>query len=273
MITSAAWTREMRLPAIERNPIGEQVVTVARTEDASVSHDRLLTASGHAGPHAERLPLGLADVLAPDDVAQCQETGQPSATYSLPPGVESARLAREFTRFTLQGWGITEESCAAELVVSELVTNSLRHGLLSARWMPGEHPIGLTILRRVPYLMCMVTDPGSEPPVRIEACAGAESGRGLQVVESCSLRWGWQPVSGEGKVVWALLGLTLLQRPRPLGTGPVALSGLPPYFAHFVYFASPVFVRRRRPCQRSASPLCDPLRRAGRRTPRPWRRG
>jgi hypothetical protein len=228
MITFAAWTREMRLPAIEQNPIGPQVVAVARTEDASVSHDRLLTANGFAAPRIERLPLGIADVLGPDDVAQCQETDQPAATYSLPPGAESARMAREFTRFTLQGWGIAEAACVAELVVSELVTNSLRHGLLSARWMPGEHPIGLTILRRVPYLMCMVTDPGNEHPVRVEACAGAESGRGLQVVESCSLQWGWQPVSGEGKVVWALLGLTQLQPPRPLGPGPAALSGLPP---------------------------------------------
>jgi len=93
----------------------------------------------------------------------------------------------------------------AELVVSELVTNSLRHGVPPARWMPGEHPIGLTLLRLHPYLMCMVTDPGRHCPVRIDSCASAESGRGLQVVESCSVRWGWEPVADQGKVVWALL--------------------------------------------------------------------
>jgi hypothetical protein len=51
----------------------------------------------------------------------------------------------------------------------------------------------------------MVTDPGARIPVRNEAAADAESGRGLQVVESCSVRWGWQPLASGGKVVWALL--------------------------------------------------------------------
>jgi anti-sigma regulatory factor (Ser/Thr protein kinase) len=228
MITFAAWTREMRLSAVGPAPIGAQVVAVARTEDASVSHDRLLTVSGYARPCAERLPLGLADVLEPADVARCREADQPVATYSLPPDVESARRARELIRLTLQEWGMTEQGYMAELVVSELVTNSLRHGLLSTQWMPGEHPIGLTILRRVPYLMCLVTDPGSEPPVRMDPCAGAEGGRGLQVVESCSVRWGWQPIEGAGKVVWALLGLAELRRPGQVRPGHVRLSRMAP---------------------------------------------
>jgi anti-sigma regulatory factor (Ser/Thr protein kinase) len=209
-------------------PVGAQVVAVARTEDASVSHDRLLTVSGYARPRTERLPLGLADVLGPADVARCREADQPVATYSLPPDVGSARRARELIRLTLQDWGMTEQGYVAELVVSELVTNSLRHGLLSTQWMPGEHPIGLTILRRVPYLMCLVTDPGSEPPVRMDPCAGAEGGRGLQVVESCSVRWGWQPIEGAGKVVWALLGLAELRRPGQVRPGHVRLSRMAP---------------------------------------------
>jgi two-component sensor histidine kinase len=100
----------------------------------------------------------------------------------------------------------------AELVVCELVTNALRHGLLSARWMPEEHPISLTLLRRDPYLMCAVTDPEPGGPVLMQPCAGAESGRGLQVVESCSAAWGWQPIDSAGKVVWALLPATELRR-------------------------------------------------------------
>jgi two-component sensor histidine kinase len=114
-------------------------------------------------------------------------------------------------------------SDVAELVVSELVTNALRHGLLSARWMPGEHPIGLRLLRQDPYLMCMVTDPDTAGPVRIDARSGAEGGRGLQVVEACSVRWGWQLLDARaldgrtgpgrvGKVVWALLRSAKLRR-------------------------------------------------------------
>ena len=212
-----------------------------------MSHDRLLTASGYHGGHTERLPLSSADVLEVADIAASPLADHPAATCALSAAAESARRAREFTRLTLQGWGLAGNCDVAELVVSELVTNSLRHGLLSAQWMPGEHPIGLTILRRDPYLVCMVTDPGRTRPVRIESSAGAEGGRGLQVVESCSVRWGWQSVAGEGKVVWALLQLAELRRT-----------------AGRLWPGSAVTYLR---CSGST------LRRAGRRIPRPWRHG
>ena len=195
-----------------------------------MSHDRILATSGYrrAGSGmniglgletsieqlTEHLPLRFADAMGVADalrlaeitgIAACQSAQQPAATSAFPPQPESARRAREFTRITLQDWGMAGQIDVAELVVSELVTNSLRHGLLSAQRMPGEHPIGLTLLRLDPYLMCMVTDPGGQCPVRIDSCASAESGRGLQVVESCSVRWGWEPITSEGKVVWALL--------------------------------------------------------------------
>ena len=53
--------------------------------------------------------------------------------------------------------------------------------------------------------MCMVADPGSGIPVLREADPCAENGRGLTVVETCSVRWGWHLLDGGGKVVWALL--------------------------------------------------------------------
>jgi len=230
MITFALQTREMRPPGFVRSPMNAQVAAVVRTEDASVSHDRILTTGGYRGAGSgvssglglgmsigtltEHLPLRfadareVADALGLADVAEftvCQQAQRPAATSAFAPQPESARRAREFTRITLQDWGMAGQVDVAELVVSELVTNSLRHGVLPARWMPGEHPIGLTLLRLDPYLMCMVTDPGRQCPVRIESCASAESGRGLQVVESCSVRWGWEPITDEGKIVWALL--------------------------------------------------------------------
>lgn len=192
-----------------------------RTEGPGVSHDRLLEANGnraalHPAPHSPSIrPLTLTMVgpshQADQPVAACDLAGRP----------ESAKTARDFTRRTLREWRMARLSDVAELVVSELVTNALRHGLLSARWMPGEHPIRLRLLRQNPYLMCMVTDPDSAGPVRIDSHNGAESGRGLQVIESCSVRWGWQLLDaraldaraldgrgragGVGKVVWALL--------------------------------------------------------------------
>jgi anti-sigma regulatory factor (Ser/Thr protein kinase) len=165
-----------------------------------VSHDQLLAASGNAGVHVGHVPPELASILAcesapPGDHASCP----------LLPQAESAGRAREFTRAALQRWGITDGGDVAVLIVSELVTNALRHAVLSAQWMPGEHPISLSLLRSDPHLLCMVSDPGSSAPVRATPDASAEGGRGLQVVESCSVRWGWQSADGGGKVVWALL--------------------------------------------------------------------
>lgn len=202
-ITLTARTREMRPPGAQK-PTDAQAVAVVRTEDARVSHDRLLTASGH--PEASVIAH-----LGSGDPAPFEPADQRAATCALAPGAESARRAREFTRITLGGWGMAGID-VAELVVCELVTNALRHGLLSARWVPEEHPIALTLLRRDPYLMCAVTDPEPGGPVLMEPCAGAESGRGLQVVESCSAAWGWQPIDGAGKVVWALLPAAELRR-------------------------------------------------------------
>jgi len=106
---------------------------------------------------------------------------------------------------TLRRWGLAGLCDQAELVVSELVANAIQHGLVSARRIIEEYPVGLRLLARDPFVTCMVTDPGRQMPIRNVADPVAESGRGLQLVESCSVRWGWQPLEEGGKVVWALL--------------------------------------------------------------------
>ncbi len=63
----------------------------------------------------------------------------------------------------------------------------------------------LRLLAQAPFMMCMVTDPGSDIPVLRESEPTSESGRGLNVVEACSVRWGWHLLDEGGKVVWALL--------------------------------------------------------------------
>jgi anti-sigma regulatory factor (Ser/Thr protein kinase) len=171
-----------------------------RAEDASVTHDQVLTASGNGGTRAGDVPAKLAELVAWETVGPSD-----TATCSLPPRPESAAQARDFARAALRHWGMSNRSDIAVLVISELVTNALRHAVLSAQWMPGEHPIALILLRRDAHLLCMVSDPASSAPVRETPDAAAEGGRGLQVVESCSAAWGWQPTEGGGKVVWALL--------------------------------------------------------------------
>jgi two-component sensor histidine kinase len=115
------------------------------------------------------------------------------------------REGREFTRSTLRDWGMPALADTAELVVSELLTNALRHGIPSARQFVQECPVRLRLLAQMPFVMCMVTDPGAEIPVLRDPGPAEESGRGLNVVESCCIRWGWHLLDEGGKVVWALL--------------------------------------------------------------------
>jgi anti-sigma regulatory factor (Ser/Thr protein kinase) len=212
----------------------ERQGAVIRAEDASVSHQQL-AASGNAGSLANggqandgQAPGAQANGAqangaqangaqansarpngAPPDLAGLigkipAWTGD-RAVRPLPPRPESAALARDFTRAALRHWGMSDRGDVAILIVSELVTNALRHAVLSTQWMPGEHPITLSLLRGDHDLLCVVMDPASSVPVRKTPDAAAEGGRGLQVVESCSASWGWQPADGGGKVVWALL--------------------------------------------------------------------
>jgi hypothetical protein len=165
-----------------------------------VSEEDLLTASRpEIPPSASGLlsaPLLADPVSAP---------AQPAATCTLSPSPGSVKIGRDFTRATLRDWGMTALTDLAELVVSELVTNALRHGIPAARKLGEQHCVRLRLLAQAPFVMCMVTDPERAIPVIQDADPAAESGRGLTVVEACCLRWGWHLLDEGGKVVWALL--------------------------------------------------------------------
>ena len=130
---------------------------------------------------------------------------QTVATCAFRARPESVRAGREFTRSALREWGMAALADLAELVVSELVTNALRHGIPSARMITQECPIRLRLLAQMPFVMCMVSDPGAVIRELRDPGPAAESGRGLNVVESCCVRWGWHLLDEGGKVVWALL--------------------------------------------------------------------
>ncbi|WP_407550849.1 ATP-binding protein [Streptomyces sp. Pv4-95] len=133
-----------------------------------------------------------------------------SASCTLPPRYESVGGARKFTRDTLHGWELDELFDGVALVVSELVTNALRHAILAAPERADDTPPArLHLMRWSSRLICAVRDPSDCSPVAGEADEAAESGRGLYLVEAFSDSWGWQPLSGAapGKIVWALFRL------------------------------------------------------------------
>ncbi|MFD7833641.1 ATP-binding protein [Streptomyces sp. NPDC059761] len=149
-----------------------------------------------------------------------------SASCALPARFEAVRGARSFTRSTLSQWGLDERFDDVALVVSELVTNALRHALPedagagagggsgSGSGEP-EPTVRLHLMRWSTRLVCAVRDPsedrpgGSFAPERTQENCDLESGRGLFLVDAYSDSWGWHPLAGRltGKVVWALFML------------------------------------------------------------------
>ena len=127
----------------------------------------------------------------------------------LSPLPEEARTARQFVRELLTCWGLGYLSDDAELIIAELVGNAVRHGLRTGRQIiplgKESPPLRLCLLRRVGEVMLAVTDPSDEAPAPRVPGADGESGRGLQIVGALSYVWGWSPIEGNGKAVWAVL--------------------------------------------------------------------
>lgn len=114
------------------------------------------------------------------------------------PRPASVREARAEVRKQLEGWGLAEHTDlvdTAELLVSELATNALLHSASRFR---------LTLSAAHGVLRCEVADTGRRTPQVLQA-GGAESGRGMFLVDALARRWGCHQ-DGPGKTVWFELG-------------------------------------------------------------------
>jgi anti-sigma regulatory factor (Ser/Thr protein kinase) len=129
-------------------------------------------------------------------------------------GPQSGRTARRLTRSTLRDWGLAFLSEDAETIVGEFVANAVTHaaaaaavgvGVPSQRRQQAADGLGLRLLRRNGEVICAVLDPSDKAPVLKAPASGEEAGRGLQMVDALSDVWGWSPVAGRGKAVWAVL--------------------------------------------------------------------
>src|SRR5579872_4563882 len=102
----------------------------------------------------------------------------------------ASRAARDFTGQLLGRWGLLAVAEDAAVIVSELVTNALRHGLRDLSGAASQ--VELIWWLRAGEITCMVTDPGAEPPVMTPPDPLAET-------------WGWTKLEGCRKAVWATL--------------------------------------------------------------------
>lgn len=123
------------------------------------------------------------------------DTDGDRAEWTFPADPGAVRTARGAVRDQLRNWGLDSLSDIAALLVSELVTNALRHatGPIGVRLV---RPAGLTGV-----LLVEVSDPLPDPPRERIARPEDETGRGLQLVASSARRWGTRP-GGTGKTVW-----------------------------------------------------------------------
>lgn len=129
------------------------------------------------------------------------------AVCALRPTSTSSRTAREFAANTLNSWGLHDLVDDAVVIISELVTNAVRHGLPPYAAAAGDMPIKLTLVRQGQFVVCIVSDPSDQNPKVRTADDVCENGRGLHVIEALSRVWGWTPLPGSGKAVWAALSV------------------------------------------------------------------
>ncbi|MFI9629321.1 ATP-binding protein [Streptomyces sp. NPDC052042] len=149
-----------------------------------------------------------------------------AAWLHLAPVPSAVSCSRAFVTHTLRSWGCDERELtdSAVLILSELVTNAVKAtGTMADPTYPELEDLGLIAVQIRAHedtLFLEVWDSSPECPRAQAAHSGAESGRGLLLVEALSLRWGFSVPSTGGKIVYAELGFT--------GPGPQApLEPLP----------------------------------------------
>jgi histidine kinase-like protein len=154
--------------------------------------------------------------LCPDS-APMRWTCYPGIAMCMP-GVNASRVraARDFTITTLQRWGVAERCEDIAIVVSELLTNALRHALPRSGGTRTGRTIRLGLLQPGHCVVCAVADPSKQAPVPRKPEYFGETGRGLHVIAALSDQWGYTTPSDRGKVLWAMFSTR--PTPRPLGT-------------------------------------------------------
>ncbi|MGW2650326.1 SpoIIE family protein phosphatase [Streptomyces sp. NPDC001393] len=184
-----------------------------RERDVDVGLARLAHALAHPDRPLEQLVESVVSSVgaerSPDDVALLLAraralTADRVASWELPRDPSVVAQARTLVGRQLAGWGLESLGFTTELIVSELVTNAIRHA---------HGPIGLRLIR-ADALLCEVSDGSLSAPHVRRARAHDEGGRGLFLVAQLSSRWGTR-YTRDGKTIWA-------EQPLPPGGASIA---------------------------------------------------
>ncbi|MGK3942146.1 SpoIIE family protein phosphatase [Streptomyces caeruleatus] len=146
--------------------------------------DAIVRALNPRGGRKDDVALLMARLngIGADDVAEWRIALDPA----------EAGRARAVVREQLHDWGLAKLADGAELMVSELVTNALRHS--------HSRPVELRLVRE-DTLLCEVDDDDHDLPNLLSAGPTDEQGRGLRVVSTLAREWGASRTKA-GKTVW-----------------------------------------------------------------------
>ncbi|MGW1913014.1 ATP-binding protein [Streptomyces sp. NPDC002076] len=114
------------------------------------------------------------------------------ASWPLPRELTSAGRARRLVTAQLSDWSLADLADTAELLVSEVVTNALRHT---------RGPLRLNLRVRDSRLACEVEDTESAGPLRSVVDTDAEGGRGTELLDLLADAWG-STETATGKTIW-----------------------------------------------------------------------
>jgi anti-sigma regulatory factor (Ser/Thr protein kinase) len=114
------------------------------------------------------------------------------AVFEIPPGSAAPRTARQLLDDLMQLWDCDDPAHVAALLTSELVTNVVRHA---------RTDLLLEVSLQASILRVAASDDDPTLPALKRVGPGAESGRGLYLIDSLARSWGVTP-RDDGKTVW-----------------------------------------------------------------------
>ncbi|NGO07391.1 SpoIIE family protein phosphatase [Streptomyces sp. HC44] len=176
-------------------------------EEAAAGRERLRRVLGRREPTLDDRCQAVVDALVParppDDVALLMARARRldqrhMVSWNLPRDPAIVADVRKRTARRLAEWGLDELTFTTELVVSELVTNAIRHA---------SGPIRLRLILTGATLICEVWDASASAPHLRHPKATDEGGRGLFLISQFTQRWGTRHTQ-DGKIIWTEQSLT-----------------------------------------------------------------
>ncbi|MFI9251907.1 SpoIIE family protein phosphatase [Streptomyces sp. NPDC053069] len=173
----------------------------ASDRDVDVGFERLCFALAHPDRPLEEICDTMVRILLPghphDDVAFLVARTRALApdrvaSWEVPADPRAVHEARDNAARQLAAWGLEDIAFTTELIVSELITNAIRHAC---------GPIGLRLIHER-ALICEVSDASNTSPHLRRARSTDEGGRGLFLVAQVAQRWGTR-YTATGKTIWA----------------------------------------------------------------------